>query len=286
MVDGVLLLVDAAEGPLPQTRYVLSKALALDLPAVVVLNKVDRADARPDEVLDEVEQLFMDLGRRPRAARLPGRLGGRPRGPGRSRASACRPPTPTWPPLLDTVLDAIPAPDGDPDAPLQALVTNLDASDYLGRLAIGRVVKGVLRPGDPVALLDEESTRARRRCGAARRQLLAFDRHRPGRGRRALAAGDLFVVAGFPEVEIGDTIAAPTDPKPLPRLIVDEPVLRMTFGVNTSPLAGGRAASSPSATCASASSARCWATSRSAWRTPTRPTCSRSPAGASCSWPC
>jgi GTP-binding protein len=236
MVDGVILLVDAAEGPLPQTRYVLSKALARDLPAVLVLNKVDRSDARPEEVLDEVEHLFMDLATTPdhlvfetvsaiaREGRTMKGIG--VPGPGDDLTA-----------LLDAVLDAIPAPQGDDGAPLQALVTNLDASEYLGRLAIGRVVNGVLRKGDSVALLEEE---VREGVAPLRRrltQLMAF------RGvERAevdeLHAGDLFVVAGFPEVEIGDTIGSPDDPRPLPRLTVDEPVLRMTFGVNTGPLAG------------------------------------------------
>jgi GTP-binding protein len=236
MVDGVLLLVDAAEGPLPQTRYVLSKALAHDLPAVVVLNKVDRGDARPDDVLDEVEQLFIDLASTPEhlvfeVVSAIAREGRSTKGVGVPGAED------DLTALFDTILDAIPAPTGDAAAPLQAMVTNLDASDYLGRLAIGRVVNGELRRGDTVALLEEEC-----RDGAAplrRRltQLMAFE----GIGRtevEALAAGDLFVVAGFPEVEIGDTISSPEHPHPLPRLTVDEPVLQMTFGVNTSPLAG------------------------------------------------
>ena len=139
--------------------------------------------------------------------------------------------------LLDTILEKIPAPQGDAGAPLQALVTNLDASDYLGRLAIGRVHNGVLRRGDVVALLDEETAEGQAPVRRKLSQLMAFS----GIGRAEvdeLSAGDLFVVAGFPEVEIGDTIADPLDGKALPRLTVDEPVLRMTFGVNTSPLAG------------------------------------------------
>ncbi len=139
--------------------------------------------------------------------------------------------------LLDTLLATVPPPGGDPDAALQALVTNLDASDYLGRLAIGRVVNGVLRRGDTVALLEEEYGEGEPPLRRRLTQLMAFR----GIGRAEvdeLGAGDLFVVAGFPEVEIGDTIAAPDDPRPLSRLIVDEPVLTMTFAVNTSPLAG------------------------------------------------
>ncbi len=236
LVSGVLLLVDAAEGPLPQTRYVLSKALAAGLPSVVVLNKVDRTDARPAEVLHEVENLYLDLdapvelldfpvlsviareGRSVRGVGMPG--------PGDDLAA-----------LLDTVVESIPASGGNPDAPVQALVTNLDASEYLGRLAIGRVVEGTLRAGDTVALLDEETSEGQSPLTRRLTQLMGFS----GLDRVEVAerrAGDLFVVAGFPEVEIGDTLADPVDGKPLPRLEVDEPVLRMTFGPNTSPLSG------------------------------------------------
>jgi len=233
MVDGVLLLVDAAEGPLPQTRYVLSKAVAADLPAVVVLNKVDRSDARPKEVLDQIYQLFMDLEVPDRHIDFPiisaiARQGRAMEGVGFPDDDA------TLAPLLDAVLHTVPAPIGDPDAPLQALVTNLDASDYLGRLAIGRVMRGTLRAGRPVALVTAGDSPPPPRKPA---QLLSVE----GLGRvpaEAIVAGDLFVLAGFPEVEIGDTLADPADPDPLPRLTVDEPVLRMTFGVNTSPLAG------------------------------------------------
>jgi GTP-binding protein len=236
LVDGVLLLVDAAEGPLPQTRYVLSKALARDLPAVVVLNKLDRADARPAEVLDEIEQLFIDLASHPDQLEFPvisavSREGRAVVGVGLPSEDA------DLAPVLDAVLEHIPAPDGDPDAPLQALVTNLDSSDYLGRLAVGRVVQGTLRSGEPIALLTEEYHDGEAPIVRRPSQVLAFT----GIARadaEVLKAGDLFVIAGYPEVEIGDTFAAPSDPKPLPRLIVDEPVLAMTFSINTSPLAG------------------------------------------------
>jgi GTP-binding protein len=236
LVDGVLLLVDAAEGPLPQTRYVLSKALALDLPAVVVLNKLDRPDARPDEVLSEIEQLFIDLASHPDQLEFPvlsavSREGRSIVGVGLPSEDA------DLAPVLDAVLEHIPAPDGDPGAPLQALVTNLDSSDYLGRLAIGRVVQGTMRVGESMALLTEEFEVGAPPIVRRPSQVLAFT----GIGRadaEALPAGDQFVVAGYPEVEIGDTFASPTDPKPLPRLAVDEPVLAMTFSVNNSPLAG------------------------------------------------
>jgi GTP-binding protein len=233
LVDGVLLLVDAAEGPLPQTRYVLSKALAAHLPAVVVLNKVDRADARPDEVLDEIYELFFDLEADDHHIDFPvvsavAREGRAVSGVGRPTEDD------DLRPLFEAVLAAVPPPAGDPAAPLQALVTTLDASDYLGRLAIGRVVQGTLAAGHPVTLLGEpEDEPVERKLT----QLMGFE----GLARVDVdkrSAGDLFVVAGFPEVEIGDTLSDPDHPHPLPRLTVDEPVLRMTFGVNTSPLAG------------------------------------------------
>ncbi|MGA7097420.1 MAG: translational GTPase TypA [Acidimicrobiia bacterium] len=234
MVDGILLLVDAADGPMPQTRYVLSKALESHLPAVVVINKVDRPDARPAEVADEIYQLFFDLDAQDHHIDFPivstiARMGRATTGIGipdeTSDLSA----------LLDTIVTTIPAPTGDPDAPLQALVTNLDASDYLGRLAIGRVVEGTLVKGSQVALCQEDPGKPplKRRLT----QLMGFS----GLDREEVdevAAGDLFVLAGFPEVEIGDTLADPVDPQALTRLTVDEPVLRMTFGVNTSPLSG------------------------------------------------
>jgi GTP-binding protein len=236
MVDGVLLLVDAAEGPLPQTRYVLQKALARDLPAIVIINKVDRQDARADEVLDEIYQLFIDLDAGDHHIDFEiisavAREGRAMRGVGMPETDA------DLSALLDTILEAIPAPPGEPELPLQAMVTQLDASEYLGRLAIGRVVNGTMRRGETVALLEEEFAEGQPPLKRRLVQLMAFD----GVGRSEvdeLRAGDLFVVAGFPEVEIGDTIAGVDNPQALPRLVVDEPVLRMTFGVNTSPLAG------------------------------------------------
>jgi len=232
MVDGVLLLVDAAEGPMPQTRYVLSKALARGLPAVVVINKVDRADSRLAVVADEIYELFFDLGAEEHHIEFPivssiARFGRAVRGIAVPSEDS------DLSPILDAIVETIPAPSGDPDAPLQAMVTNLDASDYLGRLAIGRVAQGTLRAGEQVGLVRSDASVLRRKLTS----LLGFS----GLGRvdvEERRAGDLFVVAGFPEVEIGDTITNPEDPRPLPRLEIDEPVLRMTFGVNTSPMAG------------------------------------------------
>ncbi|MFM8553978.1 MAG: translational GTPase TypA [Acidimicrobiales bacterium] len=233
LVDGIVLLVDAAEGPLPQTRYVLSKALGRGLPVVLVINKVDRKDARPEEVLGEVEQLFLDLAVSDEQLAFPvvsavAREGRSMRGVGmpadNDDLSA----------LLDTILETVPEPTMDASAPLAALVTNLDASDYVGRLAIGRVHAGVMRKGDSVVLWGKgEDSRSTRRIS----QLSVFD----GIGRTEVdevRAGDLFVVAGIQEVEVGDTISSPEVSAPLPRLEVDEPVIRMSFGVNNSPYAG------------------------------------------------
>ncbi len=234
MVDGILLLVDAADGPMPQTRYVLSKALERHLPAVVVINKVDRPDARPEQVADEVYELFFDLDAKDHHIDFP--IVSTIARTGRTAIGISVPDEGSdLAPLLDAIVSTIPAPSGDPSAPLQALVTNLDASDYLGRLAIGRVFEGTLRRGDAIALCqdnDQEPPLTRRLT-----QLMGFS----GLGRTVIdevKAGDLFVVAGFPEVEIGDTLADPADPRPLSRLSVDEPVLRMTFGVSTSPFSG------------------------------------------------
>lgn len=237
LVDGILLLVDAAEGPLPQTRYVLSKALKLDLPVVLVINKVDRQDARPEEVLHEVEQLFLDLAHADHHLSFPV-LSAVAR-EGRAMKGIGMPPLGTdLGPLLDTIIEHLPAPTHDSAKPLQAMVANLDASDYLGRLAIGRVHSGILRKGDQVSLCqkptsDNPAPVLKRKISS----LFAF--HGIERVEvPEVVAGDLFILAGIEEVEVGDTIASAENPLVLPRLEVDEPVLRMSFGVNTSPYAG------------------------------------------------
>jgi len=232
LVDGILLLVDAAEGPLPQTRYVLSKALERHLPVVVVLNKVDRKDARTAEVLDLIYELFFDLDAQDHHIDFPAfscvaREGRAVPGVGLPDEQD------DLAPLLDAILATVPAPAGDLGGPLRALVTNLDGSDYLGRLAIGRVFSGRLAAGGALAVIGAD--------GEPRPAKLTSLQGFAGLGRadaEAIDAGDLFVAAGIPEIEIGDTLSDPAEPEALPRLTVDQPVLTMTFGPNTSPLAG------------------------------------------------
>jgi GTP-binding protein len=224
MVDGVLLLVDAAEGPLPQTRYVLSKAVAADLPAVVVINKVDRADARPEEVLDEVYQLFLDLEVPDHHIEFPCCRRSRARARPWS-ASACPAPTTTSHRCSTPSCARCRAP-RRPLGPAPGARHQPRRLDYLGRLAIGRVMRGTLRAGRQVAVVKggDDANVVRKPS-----KVLGI----VGLGRvdvEEIVAGDVFVLAGLADVEIGDTIADPADPDPLPRLTVDEPVLRMTFG--------------------------------------------------------
>ncbi len=237
MVDGVLLLVDASEGPLPQTRFVLRKALAKKLPIIVVINKVDRSDARIAEVLDETYALFIDLVDDDDAHVLDfpvvycaAKAG---------RASLAQPTDGSYPdsenlePLFQTILETIPAPAYEEDAPLQAHVTNLDASPYLGRLALCRIVAGTITRGQTVAWCKADGTVSNVRLS----ELLmtkALDRV----PAESAGPGDIVAIAGIPEVTIGETIADPSDPRPLPLITVDEPSISMTIGINTSPLAG------------------------------------------------
>ncbi|HBB75299.1 MAG TPA: translational GTPase TypA, partial [Planctomycetaceae bacterium] len=230
MADGALVLVDAAEGPMPQTRFVLSKALECRLRPVVVVNKIDRPDARPHEVLDEVLGLFLELGADDDLADFPFVYASAREGFA-SHDPAVR--EGTMAPLLDLVLAKIPGPLVDEAAPLRMLVTTLDWSDYVGRIAIGRVESGVLRKGATLA----RSTAAGGLVPARAVAVQVFDKL----GRldvEEATAGDIAAVSGIEDVEIGDTICDPGDARPLPRLSVDEPTLSMVFGINTSPLAG------------------------------------------------
>jgi GTP-binding protein len=232
MADGVLLLVDASEGPLPQTRFVLRKALEARLPVILVVNKVDRPDARIDSVVNEVYELFLDLGADESQIEFPIVYCNAKAG----RASLEPDPDALEPdlrPLLDLVLERIPAPTYEEGHPLQALVTNLDASPYLGRLALCRVVQGRIRRGQQIAWCRADGTVERAKVTELY-VTEALDRVEA----EEAGPGEIIAVAGIPEITIGETLAAPDDPRPLPLIAIDEPSLSMTIGINTSPLAG------------------------------------------------
>jgi GTP-binding protein len=235
MVDGVLLLVDASEGPLPQTRFVLRKALAARLPVVLVVNKVDRPDARIAEVVDETYELFLDLEATEEQIEFPivychAKAG---------RASLTRPADGQSPdnadlkPLFDTLVATIPAPEYEDGVPLQARVATLDSSPYLGRLALCRVHNGTIRRGQQAAWCRTDGTIERVKVS----ELLMTDGLERVQIEEA-GPGDLVAVAGIPDITIGETLADPDDPRPLPVLAIDEPSISMTLGVNTSPLSG------------------------------------------------
>jgi GTP-binding protein len=230
MVDGVLLLVDASEGPLPQTRFVLRKTLEARLPVVVVVNKVDRADARVSEVVHEIEELFLDLGADEHQISFPvlyanARAGQASVDPESLQADLK--------PLFDAIVSVVPAPEYEPGHPLQALVTNLDASPYLGRLAICRVHNGTLHLGDFVAWCRLDGSVQRVKVTELFTTVALERMTTPEAG-----PGEIVAVAGISEVTIGETLADVDDPHPLPQIVVDEPSLGMTIGVNTSPMAG------------------------------------------------
>jgi GTP-binding protein len=230
MVDGVLLLVDASEGPLPQTRFVLRKALEARLPVVLVVNKVDRQDARPAEVVHEVEELFLDLDADEHQIAFPILFANARTGESGTSPDALEP---SLDPLVTALLEHIPAPVYDDEAPLQALVTNLDASPYVGRLALCRVRNGFLRRGDEVAWCRIDGTVERARIA----ELYLTDALERVEADEA-GPGDICAVAGIADITIGETLAAPDDPRPLPIVRVDEPSLSVTIGINTSPLSG------------------------------------------------
>jgi len=230
MVDGVLLLVDASEGPLPQTRFVLKKALEEALPVILIVNKIDRPDARIDEVINEVYDLFIDLDATEEQLEFPILLTNARTGTAREKdgGEGC-----DLRPMFDRILAHIPPPSGDPAAPLQFLVTNLDYSDYVGRLAVGRVFSGTLRSGETVSVCGPD--------GAVERVKVAVLYGFEGLSRleiREAVAGDIVAVAGAGSITIGDTLSEPENPRPLPRIAVDEPTVSMVFSINTSPVAG------------------------------------------------
>ena len=230
MVDGVLLLVDASEGPLPQTRFVLRKALEARLPVILVINKIDRPDARIDEVVDEVYELFLDLDADESQIDFP--IVYTNARAGTATLDVDQPGT-DLKPLLDLLVEHVPAPEYDPELPLQAHVTNLDASPYVGRLAICRVHNGTIRRGETVAWFRHDGSIDRVRVSELY-VTEALDRVEATEA----AAGEIISVAGIPEITIGDTLADAVDPRPLPVITVDEPSLSVTIGINTSPLAG------------------------------------------------
>ncbi|SFP35326.1 GTP-binding protein [Amycolatopsis arida] len=241
MVDGVVLLVDASEGPLPQTRFVLRKTLEAGLPVLLVVNKVDRPDARIAEVVEETHDLLLDLAGDIEDADLDAvldlpvvyasaRAG---RADLERPADGALPASENLDPLFDTLLRHVPPPTADPDAPLRALVTNLDASSFLGRIALIRIAAGRLRKGQTVAWLRADGSAQQVRVS----ELLVTEALTRVPAQEA-SAGDLVAIAGIPDITIGDTLADPEAPEALPRITVDEPAISMTIGVNTSPLAG------------------------------------------------
>jgi GTP-binding protein TypA/BipA len=238
MVDGVLLLVDASEGPLPQTRFVLRKALEARLPVILVVNKVDRPDARVAEVIDEVYELFLDLDADESQIEFPIVYCNAKAGRAALEYDAAKTGEEVIPegdlsPLLDLLLEHIPAPQHDPEHPLQALVTNLDASPYVGRLALCRVRHGNIRRGQQVAWCRADGSIERAQIS----ELYVTDALERVDAQEA-GPGEIIAIAGIAEVTIGETLADPEDPQPLPVISVDEPSLSITVGINTSPLAG------------------------------------------------
>ena len=230
MVDGVMLLVDASEGPLPQTRFVLRKALERRLTPIVVVNKIDRPDARPQEVLNEIYDLFIDLDASEEQLDFPVLYTNARKGTATSdQAGLGR----DLRPLFDAVLEHVPPPRGNPDAPLQLLVANLDSSDYVGRIAIGRIFNGRVKVGDQVVICKLDSEMQPTKVT----KLYAFDGLKRVDIQEA-AAGDIVCLAGIEDITIGETIADAEQPNAIPPTAIDEPTVSMIFGVNTSPMAG------------------------------------------------
>ena len=230
MVDGVLLLVDASEGPLPQTRFVLRKALERRLTPIVVINKIDRSDARPQEVLNEVYDLFIDLDATEEQLDFPVLYTSARAGTSSLEAGTVGT---DLRPLFDAIVDAVPPPKGDVEAPLQMLVANLDSSDYLGRIAIGRVFNGRVKVGDMVVVCKLEGHVQETKVT----KLYAFEGLKRVDITEA-AAGDIVCLAGIEDITIGETIADLEHQMAMPPIAVDEPTVSMIFGVNTSPMSG------------------------------------------------
>jgi GTP-binding protein len=230
MVDGVMLLVDASEGPLPQTRYVLSKALEQKLPSIVVINKIDRQDARPEEVLSEVFDLFIDLDADEDQAEFPVIYAVSRDGIARRELAGD---SSDLRPLFDEIIKTIPAPAAHGDAVLQMLVANIDYNEYVGRLAIGRVFSGKVAVGDQISICKLDGSIEKTKVT----RLFAFEGLKQTPVDSA-EAGEIVALAGIEDIQIGETVSSADDPQPLPRITVDEPTISMLFGVNTSPFAG------------------------------------------------
>ncbi|MPZ51002.1 MAG: translational GTPase TypA [Dehalococcoidia bacterium] len=230
MVDGVLLLVDAAEGPLPGTKFVLKKALDLHLKPIVVINKIDRQDARPYEVLDQVFELFLSLGATDEQLDFPTLYCVAKQGIAKrdleDESEDLRP-------LLDTILEAVPAPSGDLEGPFRMLITTIDYNDYLGRLGIGRINRGTIRLNAPMKVVHRDGSVEDARVS----KIYAFEGLKRVEVEQA-QAGDIIAIAGMEDVDIGETIADQADPSPLPFVSIEEPTISMNFLVNTSPFAG------------------------------------------------
>ncbi len=236
MADGCLLLVDAVEGPMPQTRVVLGQALALGLSPIIVVNKIDRANARPAETVEATHDLLLELAKHPDQLNAPviytnGRTG--------TATADLRYPGTTLEPLLDALLTHVPAPLGDTAGPLQLMVSNLDYDNYSGRLALGRITRGLLRPGQEVVCCTENGIGPRQRIAT----VLTVEALQRMPSQEA-AAGEIVYITGLADVAVGDTVADAEQPEPLPRLEVGEPTLRMQFSVNQSPFAGREATTS------------------------------------------
>jgi len=233
MVNGVLLLVDAAEGPMPQTRFVLGRAMELGLPAIVVINKIDRPDARLDEVVDEVLELFLELDASSEQFDAPMIFCS-----GRAGIASLSPHEPgtDLKPLFDTILDYIPAPEGDPDAPFQMLISSIDYNDYVGRIGIGRIERGTMQVGAEAAIVNYHAPDApiRKTNVVSLSEFVGLER----KPIKSASVGDIVCFSGAADVTIGDTITSVSAPEPLEFVKISEPTIEMTFSVNDSPFAG------------------------------------------------
>ena len=230
MVDGVLLLVDSSEGPLPQTRFVLKKALELNLPPILVINKIDRADARIQEVLNEVYDMFIDLDAAEKQLDFPVVYTNAKKGIAKLHLEDQ---SDNLKPLFDQILQAIPEPGGDKDEILQLLITNIDYSDYVGRIAVGRIFSGTVKVGDAVAMVNSKGDSIKTRI-----TVIYTFKGLERKETKEASAGDIVALAGIEGINIGDTITNSEKPSPLPRIMVDEPTISVVFSINTSPLAG------------------------------------------------